>query len=62
MREDLGRWRRTRRGGSVHHGPGDRLYSLRDGGAVVVPFAGDMGSRRRDIKRAGWLAEEWRQT
>ena len=46
----------------VHHGPGYRLYCLRDGDAVVVLCGGDKGSQRRDIKRAGWLAEEWRQT
>ena len=46
----------------MHHGPGDRLYGLRDGDAVVVPFGGGKGSRRRDIKRTGWLAGEWRQT
>ena len=37
----------------VHHGPGYRLYCLRDGDAVVVLCGGDKASQRRDIKRAG---------
>lgn len=46
----------------VHHGPGYRLYCLRDGEAVVVLCGGDKGSQRRDIERAGRLAEDWRRT
>ena len=46
----------------VHHGPGYRLYCLRDGDAVVVLCGGDKGSQRRDIERAGRLAKDWRRT
>ena len=45
----------------VHHGPGYRLYCLRDADAVVVLCGGDKGSQRRDIERAGRLARDWRQ-
>ena len=45
----------------VHHGPGYRLYCLRDADAVVVLYGGDKGSQRRDIERAGRLARDWRQ-
>ena len=45
----------------VHHGPGYRLYCLRDGDAVVVLCGGDKGSQRRDIERARRLAKEWRR-
>ena len=46
----------------VHHGPGYRLYCLRDGDSVVVLCAGAKGSQQRDIERARRLAEDWRQT
>ena len=46
----------------VHHGPGYRLYCLRDGDAVVVLCGGDKDSQQRDIERAGRLAKQWRQT
>ncbi len=46
----------------VHHGPGYRLYCLRDGDAVIVLCGGDKGSQRRDIERAGRLAKDWRRT
>ena len=46
----------------VHHGPGYRLYCLRDGKTVVVLCAGDKGSQQRDIKRARRLANDWRKT
>ena len=46
----------------VHHGPGYRLYCLRDGTTVVVLCGGDKGSQQRDIERAGRLANDWRQT
>ncbi|MDE0166061.1 MAG: type II toxin-antitoxin system RelE/ParE family toxin [Bryobacterales bacterium] len=46
----------------VHHGPGYRLYCLRDGESVVVLCGGDKDSQRRDIERAGRLAREWRRT
>ena len=46
----------------VHHGPGYRLYCLRDGEAVVVLCGGDKNSQQRDIERAGRLARDWRLT
>ena len=46
----------------VHHGPGYRLYCLRDGTTVVVLCAGDKGSQQRDIERARRLANDWRKT
>ena len=46
----------------VHHGPGYRLYCLRDGETIVLLCGGDKGSQQRDIERAGRLAEDWRQT
>ena len=46
----------------VHHGPGYRLYCLRDGESVVVLCGGDKDSQRRDIERAGSLARDWRRT
>ncbi len=45
----------------VHHGPGHRLYFLREGAAVVLLCGGDKGSQRRDIERAARLAEDWRR-
>ena len=44
----------------VHHGPGYRLYFLREGTTVVVLCGGDKGSQQRDIERAGRLAKDWR--
>ncbi len=44
----------------VHHGPGYRIYFLREGSAVVLLCGGDKGSQNRDIGRAGRLAREWR--
>ena len=46
----------------VHHGPGYRLYFLREGAAVVLLCGGDKGSQQRDIERAGRLAMDWRRT
>ena len=46
----------------VHHGPGYRLYCLRDAAVVVVLCGGDKGSQQRDIERARRLAKDWRQT
>jgi len=46
----------------VHHGPGYRLYCLRDGATVLVLCGGDKGSQQRDIERAQRLAKEWRET
>ena len=45
----------------VHHGPGYRLYFLREGARVVLLCGGDKGSQRRDIARANRLAAEWRR-
>ena len=44
----------------VHHGPGYRLYFLREGTTVVVLCGGDKGSQQRDVERAGRLAKDWR--
>ena len=46
----------------VHHGPGYRIYFLREGATVVLLCGGDKGSQHRDIERAGKLAKDWRQT
>ena len=46
----------------VHHGPGYRLYFMREGETFVVLCGGGKGSQQRDIERAGRLAEDWRQT
>ena len=46
----------------VHHGPGYRLYCLRDGNTVVVLCGGDKGSQQRNIDRAKRLAKDWRRT
>lgn len=46
----------------VHHGPGYRLYFLRDGDTTVVLCGGDKDSQRRDIERAGRLARDWSRT
>ncbi len=46
----------------VHHGPGYRLYCLRDGDTVVVLCGGDKTSQQRDIDRARRLANNWRRT
>ena len=46
----------------IHHGPGYRLYCLRDGDTVVALCGGDKGSQQRDIERAGRLAKDWRRT
>ena len=46
----------------VHHGPGYRIYFLREGATVVLLCGGDKGSQRRDIERAGKLAKEWSLT
>ncbi len=45
----------------VHHGPGYRLYFIREGRTVVLLCGGDKGSQRRDIENAGRLAADWRQ-
>ena len=45
----------------VHHGPGYRIYFLREDATVVLLCGGDKGTQQRDIERAGRLAKEWRQ-
>lgn len=45
----------------IHHGPGYRLYFLREGATVVMLCGGDKGSQRRDIQRAGRVAADWRR-
>ena len=45
----------------VHHGPGYRVYVLRERDTVIVLCAGDKASQERDIERAGKLADDWRQ-
>jgi len=45
----------------VHHGPGYRLYFIRDGAAVVMLCGGSKGSQQRDIERAEVLAKDWRR-
>lgn len=44
----------------VHHGPGYRLYFLREGTTVVVLCGGDKTNQQRDIERARRLAMDWR--
>ena len=46
----------------VHHGPGYRLYFIRDGAYLVLLCGGDKDSQQRDIDRAGRLAKEWSRT
>ena len=46
----------------VHHGPGYRLYFIRDGATLVVLCGGDKKSQQRDIERAERLAKDWRRT
>ena len=45
----------------VHHGPGYRIYFLREDARVVLLCGGDKGSQQRDIERAGKLANDWRR-
>jgi putative addiction module killer protein len=46
----------------VHHGPGYRLYFLREEATAVMLCGGDKGSQQRDIERARRLAKDWRRT
>jgi len=43
----------------IHHGPGYRLYFLRESATVVLLCGGDKDSRQRDIDRARRLAKDW---
>ena len=45
----------------AHHGPGYRVYFLREVGTAVALCGGDKDSRQRDIERAGRLTRDWRQ-
>ena len=45
----------------VHHGPGYRVYFLREGQTAIVLCAGNKANQERDIERAGKLATYWRQ-
>ena len=45
----------------IFHGPGYRLYFLRDGkSSILLLCGGDKDGQRQDIKRAKALAERWR--
>ena len=45
----------------IHHGPGYRVYFIREGASVIILLCGgDKGSQRRDVERAKQLAAEWR--
>jgi len=47
----------------IHHGPGYRVYFVRDGAAVYVLLCGgDKASQRRDIARAKQMARELKRT
>lgn len=46
----------------IFHGPGYRLYFLREDARVIVLLCGgDKGSQQRDIERARRLARAWRE-
>ena len=45
----------------VHHGPGYRLYFIREGAKLILLCGGDKDSQLRDIRHARRLAAEWRQ-
>jgi len=47
----------------IHHGPGFRVYFVRDGAAVYVLLCGgDKSSQRRDIARAKRMARELKES
>lgn len=45
----------------IHHGPGYRLYFMRDGTTAIMLCGGDKDSQQRDIPRARRIAKDWRQ-
>lgn len=46
----------------IQHGPGYRIYFIRQGAELIVLLCGgDKGSQRRDIDRAKRMAAEWRR-
>jgi putative addiction module killer protein len=47
----------------IHHGPGFRVYFVRDGASVYVLLCGgDKSSQRRDIARAKRMARELKES
>ena len=47
----------------IHHGPGYRVYFLRQGSSLIVLLCGgDKAGQKRDIARAKALAKEWTVT
>ena len=47
----------------IHHGPGYRVYFVRDGAAVYVLLCGgDKSSQRRDIASAKRMARELKES
>ena len=46
----------------IDHGPGYRLYFIRDGASLIVLLAGgDKRTQGADISRALKIAQEWRK-
>ena len=46
----------------IFHGPGSRLYFIREGRTIVIVLTGgDKGSQSKDIARAKELAKQWRK-
>ena len=43
----------------VYHGPGYRLYFIREGAKLILLCGGNKDSQQRDIDRAGELAKAW---
>lgn len=47
----------------IHHGPGYRIYFVRQGSTVIVLLCGgSKGTQQRDIAVAKRLADEWKDT
>ena len=47
----------------IHYGPGYRIYFVREGETVIVLLCGgDKDSQQRDIRRAGRLALDWKES